>query len=136
MNNKKMNKQFKLVFILFFIMNIVTSQNLVRTYDSFYFIKSDSKSDTILEIGLKNNIVIDTLKVYIKMKENNKYYSIGTHNNYEFGKFTKTKRTKNTNFKTCVIMKKIGLWKHTDSDHSYFVYHGLIYNYKSKRKKV
>jgi len=126
-----MKIQFKLIFVFYFIINFTNSQNLVRPYDTYNII-SDKNMDTIFQIGLKNGIIIDTFKVFIK-KGNNKYYTVNRQNYYEIGRFYKSKKCINYNQKSYSVMQKIGIWKYCDSENCYRIYHGRFYTFKHKK---
>ena len=129
-----MKKYYVFIFILLILIGGLKSQNLKRTGD-YYYVMNRNNRDTIYSILIINGKIVDTLRIYSKIKSN-KYLYIKDSNQYETGRFC-IKSTKNNQFEipNHFIMDKIGIWKDRYPDHVYIHYFGLFINY-SKIKKI
>lgn len=128
-----MKKYYVFIFILLILIGGLKSQNLKRTGD-YYYVMNRNNRDTIYSILIINGKIVDTVRIYTKIKSN-KYLYIEDSNRYEVGRFC-IKSTKNKQFEipNHFVMDKIGIWKERYSDHEYINYFGLIINYSTIKK--
>lgn len=127
-----MKKLSLLLLILFVLNGIINSQSLKRSGE-YYYVMNHNNRDTIYSILVNNDKIIDTTKIYSRIKSN-KYFYIKDTSYYETGRFRK-KSSKSAKLKiqNHFIMKKTGIWKERYPEYEYIKYFGLIILYSSDK---